>query len=106
MAELGPIAAEEHGRVGELLARLGIDRLFTVGPDGEPIAAAAEREGIEPERIVRCVDVPHAVAAVRAAARPGDLVLIKASRVAGLDRVARALAGDGAALMNGGGRAA
>jgi UDP-N-acetylmuramoyl-tripeptide--D-alanyl-D-alanine ligase len=94
MAELGPIAAGEHARVGELLVRLGIDRLIAVGVEAEPIAVAAEREGIEPERIVRCSDVEVAVDALASIVRPGDLVLIKASRAAGLDRIARAISGD------------
>jgi UDP-N-acetylmuramoyl-tripeptide--D-alanyl-D-alanine ligase len=92
MAELGPIAAEEHERVGELLARLRVDVLVTVGVDARAIAFSAEREGVEAESIVRCDDVVQAVEAVRALAGPGDLVLVKASRVARLERVAEALA--------------
>jgi UDP-N-acetylmuramoyl-tripeptide--D-alanyl-D-alanine ligase len=91
MAELGSIAVQEHERVGELVVRLGIDRLIAVGAGAGLIAAAAEREGMEPDRIERVPDADEAAAAVRAAARPGDLVLIKASRVEGLDRVARSL---------------
>jgi UDP-N-acetylmuramoyl-tripeptide--D-alanyl-D-alanine ligase len=36
-------------------------------------------------------DVPAAIALLRAQLRPGDVVLVKASRGAGLDRVAAAL---------------
>ncbi len=93
MAELGPIADDEHARVGELLVRLGIDVLVTVGAQAEPIAAAAEREGVEPDRIVRSSGVEDAVAALTAIVRPGDLVLVKASRAAGLERIARIVAG-------------
>ena len=96
MAELGPIAAEEHERVGELLARLGIDAVVTVGPEARLIAVGAEREGVEPERIHRAQDGEAAVAIVRSIARPGDLVLVKASRVARLERVAGALRGEDA----------
>ncbi len=91
MAELGPIAGEEHERVGELVARLGIDVLVAVGPDAARIAAGAEREGVEPGRVLRCADVSGALAAVAGVLEPGDLVLVKASRVEGLDRVADAL---------------
>jgi UDP-N-acetylmuramoyl-tripeptide--D-alanyl-D-alanine ligase len=91
MAELGPIADSEHERVGELVARLGIDGLIVVGQEARLIAVGAEREGVEPERITFCEDVGEAVEAARAAARPGDLVLVKASRVARLERVAEAL---------------
>src|SRR5262249_26076984 len=34
MAELGPIASEEHERVGELVVRLGVDHLIAVGTGG------------------------------------------------------------------------
>lgn len=91
MAELGPIADEEHERVGELVARLGIDELVVVGPEARRIAIAAEREGVEPDRIHPSGDVPEAVEIVSGLVRPGDLVLVKASRVARLERLVRAL---------------
>jgi UDP-N-acetylmuramoyl-tripeptide--D-alanyl-D-alanine ligase len=92
MAELGPIADEEHVRVGELLVRTGVDALVAVGEDARRIAAGAEREGLEPERIVRTEDPGDAARAARSFAGPGDLVLVKGSRVAGLERVVEALA--------------
>jgi UDP-N-acetylmuramoyl-tripeptide--D-alanyl-D-alanine ligase len=91
MAELGSISEEEHERVGELLARLGIDILVAVGPEARLIALGAEREGVEPERIFVCNDVQQAVDVVRQIAGPADLVLVKASRAARLERVADAL---------------
>jgi UDP-N-acetylmuramoyl-tripeptide--D-alanyl-D-alanine ligase len=91
MAELGPISAEEHERVGELLARLGIDVLVAVGPEARLTALGAEREGVEPERIFLYDDVDQAVETVRRVAAPGDLVLVKASRAARLERIAEAL---------------
>ena len=51
MAELGPIADREHERVGELAARVRIDRVVVVGRDASLIATAAEREGVEPENV-------------------------------------------------------
>ena len=92
MAELGPISVEEHERIGELLVRLGIDELIAVGDDARVIAAGAEREGLEPQHIKTCPGVDEAIGAVRDLARPGDLILVKASRAAGLERVAEALA--------------
>jgi UDP-N-acetylmuramoyl-tripeptide--D-alanyl-D-alanine ligase len=79
MAELGPIADEEHVRVGELLVRTGVDALVAVGEDARRIAAGAEREGLEPERIVRTEDPGDAARAARSFAGPGDLVLVKGS---------------------------
>jgi UDP-N-acetylmuramoyl-tripeptide--D-alanyl-D-alanine ligase len=91
MAELGPIAAEEHERVGELSARIRVDRLITIGVDARAIAAAALREGVEPENVHSYDDPADALADVRAHAGAGDVVLFKASRVAALDRLAEAL---------------
>ncbi|TMK30501.1 MAG: UDP-N-acetylmuramoyl-tripeptide--D-alanyl-D-alanine ligase [Actinobacteria bacterium] len=91
MAELGPISSGEHERLGELVVRLGVDRLVTVGPVARAVAGAALREGAVPDGVV-CVDTPaEAAADVRGWARAGDVVLIKGSRVAGLERVAEAL---------------
>jgi UDP-N-acetylmuramoyl-tripeptide--D-alanyl-D-alanine ligase len=91
MAELGPIAFEEHERLGELVVRVGVDRLVTVGEPAEAIAKAAVREGQLPEEVASFDDPLEAAAHVRSWARAGDVVVIKGSRVAGLERVAEAL---------------
>jgi UDP-N-acetylmuramoyl-tripeptide--D-alanyl-D-alanine ligase len=91
MAELGPISAEEHDRVGELAARIRVDRLVAVGGAANAIARAALREGMHPDDVATVDGPADALAEVTAAARPGDLVLCKGSRVAGLERVAEAI---------------
>ncbi|GIU96763.1 MAG: UDP-N-acetylmuramoyl-tripeptide--D-alanyl-D-alanine ligase [Actinomycetota bacterium] len=91
MAELGPISDEAHEDVGALAARLGVETLVVVGEDARAIAAAAEREGLGPDDVVLVNDVETAARVVRDRARPGDVVLCKASRVVGLERVAEAL---------------
>jgi UDP-N-acetylmuramoyl-tripeptide--D-alanyl-D-alanine ligase len=95
MAELGPISRTEHERVGELVARLGVDRVLAVGPEARAIAVAAVREGVEPESAVALEDAAAALADLRAWLRAGDVVLIKGSRVAGLERLAQALGDEG-----------
>lgn len=91
MAELGPIALDEHERLGELIVRIGVERLVTVGERARMIHRAAVREGQLPEDAVD-VDTPEeALADLRAWLRPGDVVLIKGSRVVGLERLAEAL---------------
>ena len=91
MAELGPISEDEHDRVGELAARIRVDRLVTVGEAARAIARAAVREGMEPGDVASYDDPGGALEDVRRWARPGDLVLCKGSRVAGLETLAEAL---------------
>ena len=96
MAELGDSAAGEHSRVGALAAQLGVDRLVVVGPEAAPVheAAAAVRAPAPAGWAGESVHVPDAAAALavlRAELRPEDVVLVKASRSAGLEQVALAL---------------
>jgi UDP-N-acetylmuramoyl-tripeptide--D-alanyl-D-alanine ligase len=77
--------------VGELVARLGIEELVVVGATARSIASGAMREGVEPGHVRVCADVEEAIATVRAMVRPGDVVLVKGSRVVGLERVAEAV---------------
>jgi UDP-N-acetylmuramoyl-tripeptide--D-alanyl-D-alanine ligase len=95
MAELGPIADEEHERIGELAARLGIEELVVVGEEARLIAVGAEREGVEPEHIHLYDDVDDAIDRLPGVIRPGDLVLVKASRAARLERVVEAIRATG-----------
>jgi UDP-N-acetylmuramoyl-tripeptide--D-alanyl-D-alanine ligase len=91
MAELGPVEFEEHERLGRLVVRIGVERLITVGERARTIARAAIREGQLPEDVASYEDPSEAATDVRAWVRPGDVVLVKGSRVAGLERVAEAL---------------
>jgi UDP-N-acetylmuramoyl-tripeptide--D-alanyl-D-alanine ligase len=93
MAELGPVTFDEHERLGELVVRIGVDRLITVGEEARQIARAAIREGQLPEDVSSFDDPAEAVDDVRAWARPGDVVLLKGSRIAAIERVAEALRG-------------
>jgi UDP-N-acetylmuramoyl-tripeptide--D-alanyl-D-alanine ligase len=103
MAELGEAAAGEHDRLGRLAARLGIDRLVGVGELGEVLVRAARMEGMWPEEATAVADADAAVAAVSAGLAPGDVVLVKASRVVALDRVAERLLSPEAPLGGSGG---
>ena len=71
MAELGPISLQEHERVGELAARLRVDRLITVGPSARSIATAGVREGVEPDHVAAYDAPDDALADVRRWAQAG-----------------------------------
>ncbi len=94
MGELGADAAAEHEALGRVAATLGVDRVVVVGPDATGIAAGLRGEGSWRGESVHVPDGRAAVELLRRELRPGDVILVKASRAAGLERVALALAGD------------
>ncbi len=97
MRELGADAAEQHDAVGRLVVRLDVNRLVVVGDGARPMHLGASLEGSWGEESVFVPDVAEAVALLREEVAPGDVVLVKASRAAGLERVAEALLGEGGA---------
>jgi UDP-N-acetylmuramoyl-tripeptide--D-alanyl-D-alanine ligase len=94
MAELGPDAPAEHETLGRLAAQRGISRVVAVGEQARPIQQGAALEGSDDDRSSWVPDVDAAVTLLRAELRPGDVVLVKASRAASLERVALALVDD------------
>ena len=95
MAELGSAAEAEHAAIGRLTASLDISRLLAVGEAARPMHDSAALEGSWDGESAWVPDVDAAIAALRATLRPGDVVLVKASRAASLERVALAIAEDG-----------
>jgi UDP-N-acetylmuramoyl-tripeptide--D-alanyl-D-alanine ligase len=96
MAELGPGAGQEHERIGrEAAARA--DLVVAVGDDAVGIAhgasAAGRRAG---EESVHVPDRAAARAFLSQVLRPGDVVLVKASRAFGLELLAADLLTEGA----------
>jgi UDP-N-acetylmuramoyl-tripeptide--D-alanyl-D-alanine ligase len=91
LAELGEQAEPAHEDIGRQAVRLGVHRLLVVGQQAGAIHRGARREGSTGEESVLVPDVEAAVALLRDQLRPGDVVLVKASRAFGLERVADAL---------------
>jgi UDP-N-acetylmuramoyl-tripeptide--D-alanyl-D-alanine ligase len=91
MRELGPRSEAEHQELGRFTAGLGLARLVTVGEAAVAIGRAAVAAGMPSERVQACAEPAEAAAALAPAVRPGDVVLIKASRGARLERVIDAL---------------
>jgi UDP-N-acetylmuramoyl-tripeptide--D-alanyl-D-alanine ligase len=95
MAELGDDARDAHMDLGRFVVRLDVGQLVVVGEDAGGIHAGAVLEGSWGSESVHVPDVDAAVGLLRAELAPGDVVLVKASRSAGLERVAAALLEDG-----------
>ncbi|GAA4500814.1 UDP-N-acetylmuramoyl-tripeptide--D-alanyl-D-alanine ligase [Actinoallomurus oryzae] len=91
MAELGASTVEEHEKIGAYAARGGLAGLVAVGDTAGAVLRGAEQVGTWTGEGVQVEDVGAAVAALGERLRPGDVVLIKGSRVAGLERVAEAV---------------
>ena len=89
MAEIGPTTEAEHERVGRHVAEVGVDELVVVGAAAAGYARGARAAGTT--GVTEVADVTAAIDLVRQLVAPGDVVLVKASRVAGLERVAAAL---------------
>ncbi len=89
MAEIGDTAQDEHLAIGRTCARLGIDHVVVVGDGAGGIATGARAAGIAEVSVVADGDAATAVA--RAWLAPGDVVVVKGSRVAGLEQVAARL---------------
>ena len=88
MRELGVIAAAEHAAIGGVVAAAGVSVLVTVGSGTDELADSARAEGVE---VFAVESGDAAVVALRTMVEPGDAVLVKASRLVGLERVAAAL---------------
>jgi UDP-N-acetylmuramoyl-tripeptide--D-alanyl-D-alanine ligase len=84
MAELGEYAQEEHDRIGRLAVRLNIGQLVVVGERARHIHAAAGLEGSWDGESVFVADPDEAYAFLRGELKPGDVVLVKSSKSAGL----------------------
>jgi UDP-N-acetylmuramoyl-tripeptide--D-alanyl-D-alanine ligase len=94
MAELGAAAGREHDALGRLAVRLDIAALIAVGEAARPIAQGAALEGSWNGESEWVPDVESAIARLGEELRAGDVVLVKASRSAGLERIAAAMLSD------------
>jgi UDP-N-acetylmuramoyl-tripeptide--D-alanyl-D-alanine ligase len=80
MAELGEFEISGHEEVGRLAAELGVDRLIAVADVAAPILDGAATVPAWQGEAVFAADQAAAIAVLRGDLRPGDVVLVKASR--------------------------
>src|SRR6266571_1229222 len=90
MRELGEETKRGHEEVGEAAAAFGIDQVIGIGEMGAVIARAAENAGLEKSQAVGSTS--EAAELLLNIAVPGDLVLIKGSRLARTENVIEAFA--------------
>jgi UDP-N-acetylmuramoyl-tripeptide--D-alanyl-D-alanine ligase len=86
MGELGPHAAAGHTQVGEFAASLDLDGVFTVGTsDAALISDAAS--ATTSSAVAHFPDHAACAAYLREILSPGDLVLLKGSRSAAMEKI-------------------
>ncbi len=88
MLELGDHGEREHRRAGELVADAKAAALVAVGPLSRFTAEEAARRGVA---VTSAKDSGEGAAALRAAVRAGDVVLVKGSRGMRMERCVAAL---------------
>jgi UDP-N-acetylmuramoyl-tripeptide--D-alanyl-D-alanine ligase len=89
MAELGADSTAYHREVGRLAGDLGVVVLIAVGERGQQYVESAD--GVAVAAVA--ADANDAVEIAKRLVQPGDCVLVKGSRVVGLEVVAAELAG-------------
>jgi UDP-N-acetylmuramoyl-tripeptide--D-alanyl-D-alanine ligase len=95
MAELGDTSQASHEEIGEFAAQAGgsgVAGLIAVGEEAAPILAGARRVRSWHGEAVGVPDGAAALAVLGDLLKPGDVVLVKASRAARLEGVAEVLA--------------
>jgi len=97
MLELGDESDDLHAEVGAEVVARGVDELVVVGPAAAALAAGARdagtASGLTGTRVREVPDADRAEALLDAELAPGDVVLFKSSRDAGLRLLGDRLAG-------------
>jgi UDP-N-acetylmuramoyl-tripeptide--D-alanyl-D-alanine ligase len=89
MEELGAHSEASHTEIGKCAAELKIGQLFAVGKMASVVATAARDGGLT--RVIEFENVEAAMKAIKNFLKPGDVVLLKASRASRLERIAETL---------------
>jgi UDP-N-acetylmuramoyl-tripeptide--D-alanyl-D-alanine ligase len=89
MAELGDHAASAHAEIGRYAVSTGVQHLVAVGSMASLTAQSAKEAGLR--SVEACQEIGEAAEALRRNLRPDDVVLLKASRVTGLDKLGELL---------------
>ncbi len=91
MAELGSLEELAHFNLGEHVAGSGIELLVTVGERARRISDGAKAEGMSEDSVFKCATIEEALELLEKIVEPDDAVLVKASRVMGLEAIVEGL---------------
>ncbi|MEN6309650.1 MAG: UDP-N-acetylmuramoyl-tripeptide--D-alanyl-D-alanine ligase [Anaerohalosphaeraceae bacterium] len=91
MAELGLTSQQLHFELGEKAARSGVQFLLAAGPFASDIIAGATHAGLNPARCKTFPDTQILCDNLHEFVRPADIVLVKGSRSAGMEKAVEQL---------------
>lgn len=92
MAELGEESTVFHARLGsEVVTKCGADLLIACGRFAEDVVAGARAAGMPQSRSIRCGSPGETLPYLGEAIAPGDVVLVKGSRVMAMEQVVKAI---------------
>lgn len=93
MLELGSDSKQMHEEVADLIQKLDVKKTLVVG-NGAKIISDYLSSNAYKGRLEFCVDIDSAISKTKEMVEINDVVLVKASRAIGLERVANALMND------------
>lgn len=86
MKELGKFSQNEHQRIGESLRAKDVWFLFTVGKEAKYFAEGARKSGFDTAKIFEFDNAVEAGEAVKQIMQEGDLILVKGSQSARIEK--------------------
>lgn len=87
MCELGPLSAKLHRGVAQRLLNSKVDRVILVGKAGRLMGDVLDGERLFGPKAARCETVDECARELGRQLKDGDVLLLKASRAVGLDRL-------------------
>lgn len=90
MLELGEYSRLMHDQLGQYAAQMQVQKLFCFGMMADIVAEASIKKGIRAENVFVCLDTRDAQGMadmILSALKPGDVLLVKASRAVQAERI-------------------
>ena len=93
MLELGEKSKEHHEDIAKLIHQLGIKNCLIVGQGARPVFNYLQNQGFN-GNVIFTENLDETLLNAKKMINPNDVVLVKASRSIGLERVANAIVSD------------
>lgn len=94
MLELGNLSEDAHAQLGKEIAQAGIDMLVACGTLAHAVANSAKTAGMSEDRVFTFAKSPEAGLFLQGKIKPGDVILIKGSQGARMEKIVKELMAD------------